>query len=733
MGENDVFDLSGLDSSLELNLSIDPSFDLNDSIGTHQNLDEEGEKNVQLNLFEKAIQHYLKHNLTLPCLEETLKLMNDARTSQEKLPQTKYLIFKTLEEKSPYNLRRIYYVKCSKCKIYSNGSSTKQKQECKRCGKVLVVSETNFFVYIPVTYQLIQSLNVNWSVIQKYNDTLDDTGDLMTDVHSAIFLRNIYDSFINSEQNVLSLTLNTDGANKFKSNNFSVWPIQLIQNYLPPEVRFKPINILTVGLYYGEHKPDCMAYFEPLVSEFKMFSERGLNLTIEKKEYIFCPLITHVVVDLPAKRMLQCIRQFNGYNACTYCKHPGTQIKISGIKKVVRYTNEEFALRSEVDTLKAMYKRNFNPDNNDGVMAMSCLVSLPKFKIIKGFGVDYMHCVPLGVLRRILDFFINPKHHSRAFYLNKTKLALLEKKFLSIKPISEIKRKPKPLRHRSEYKANELRSILLYYFPVCLIGVLPSRYVNHFQQLSFAIYILLKSYISNDDLIKAEKYLKDFVHEFETIFGKSAMVMNIHLLTHIVESVKWLGPLWTQSAFPFERNNGVLLKSITGATDILDQMTSKYLLQKYLQKSFKCKVDDSIKFTGRSITMKDVSLTLYEDCSDKYISIKNQTLNVYRAIQINKVKYTSRAKKELKKSIDYFIGLKSGTFGIAKFYVTHGNKKYVFLDEYETIETIGHILDVEPTTVNVFAPVDTIDKKYIYMKLNKKEYITCMPNNFENE
>lgn len=120
-------------------------------------------------------------------------------------------------------------------------------------------------------------------------------------------------------------------------------------------------------------------------------------------------------------------------------------------------------------------------------------------------------------------------------------------------------------------------------------------------------------------------------------------------------------------------------------------------------------------------------------CSNKCIKIKNGNFNAYKGIKIAGIKYTSRIYKELKKSIDYFVGLKSGTFGIAKYYIIHENKKYVFLEEYETIDTIGHILDVEPTTVNIYAPVDSIVNKYIYMKLNNREYISCMPNNLENE
>lgn len=375
-------------------------------------------------------------------------------------------------------------------------------------------------------------------------------------------------------------------------------------------------------------------------------------------------------------------------------------------------------------------------------MGISCLVSLLEFKIIKGFGIDYMHCVDLGVVRRLLGFFINSKNHKRPYYLNNEKLALLDRKFTSMfgftndfwnRSVSEIIRKPKPIKKRAEYTANELRSILLYYFPVCLINVLPRKYVENFQQLSFAIYTLSKSSISKIDLIEAEQQLKDFVQGYENLYGKQEMVMNVLLLTHIVESVKYLGPLWTQSAFPFERNNGILLKSTNGSTNVLDQISSKILLKRHLQTMSKNKSDETLEFIGKRIILKDVCMTSYADCSEKPIEIKCHTLNVYRGIKINDVKYTSRLHKNLKKSIDYFIGLKSGSFGIAKFYVFHENKSYVMFEKYEVVESIGHILVVTTKNVFIYAPVDSIIKKYIYMTLNKKEYITCLPNNFENE
>lgn len=316
--------------------------------------------------------------------------------------------------------------------------------------------------------------------------------------------------------------------------------------------------------------------------------------------------------------------------------------------------------------------------------------------------------------------------------MKKNQLALLEKRFMSIKPISEIKRKPRPFKERSDYKANELRSILLYYFPVCLIGIIPHVYVKKIQKLSIGIYTLLKLSITKKDLAEAEKNLKEFVHEYRILYGFQEMVMNVHLVSHIVDSVKHLGPLWTQSAFPFEKYNGILLNSVRGKSAVLDQMSSKYLLRRYLQKSFQPRIQKVTKFIGRPINVIETA-TLYDDNSDKCIKLKDASLLVYRGLKINDIKYTSRLYRVLKKSIDFFIGLDSGSFGIVKYYIFINEQKFVVLEEYEALDRIGHILDVEPTTLNIYAPVDSIDKKYIYMKCHDKQYISCLPNDFENE
>lgn len=82
-----------------------------------------------------------------------------------------------------------------------------------------------------------------------------------------------------------------------------------------------------------------------------------------------------------------------------------------------------------------------------------------------------------------------------------------------------IKRKPRSLEERKNYKANEISGMLLYYLRVCLNGILPKRYLDNFQLLSSSIYKLLETRISNKDLDETENKLNQFVNEFELLYG----------------------------------------------------------------------------------------------------------------------------------------------------------------------------------------------------------------------
>lgn len=178
-----------------------------------------------------------------------------------------------------------------------------------------------------------------------------------------------------------------------------------------------------------------------------------------------------------------------------------------------------------------------------GVKRISCMVAAIDFDLIFSFPIDYMHCVLLGIMKKLLNLWLDTSNHKKPYYIEKKNQIALSKRLVNIKPISEIIRKPRSIFSRGDYKANEYRSLLYYYLWFALDGLLDAKYVKHFRLLSSSIYALSTNSISLQSIEYARIQLIDFVNQFEVLYGKSNVTINLHLLKHIPMQVENLGPL----------------------------------------------------------------------------------------------------------------------------------------------------------------------------------------------
>lgn len=254
------------------------------------------------------------------------------------------------------------------------------------------------------------------------------------------------------------------------------------------------------------------------------------------------------------------------------------------------------------------------------------------------------------------------------------------------------------------------------------------------RQLSAAVYILLQNTISKEEVDRAEQMLNSFVKDHQELFGKQNMVMVIHLLKHFSQSVRRLGPMWCHSAFPFERNNGCLLKLAVGTTDVMHQISSKYVLGQSMKRndSANTEMDNKI-LLGKPENIKETGSIIFDIGSLDFSSFANKMLAVHKRIRLKNIIYTSRLYTRPKRSIDYFIGLKNGVVGTAKYYFLHNEVICVMLEEFEVLDSIEHIDKVLSTKRLIVAPVHEIEKKYLFMNIGLNHYIVCRPNRFENE
>lgn len=334
---------------------------------------------------DRLIIFYLRHNLSLVCLEELMELLNLQREICDQLPTHKKQILKLFRENKDM-IEVIYFIRCAKCKkIVEKNSENVDRVMC--CDTVVKKTETNFYVHMPLKKQIVQSIKSNWQDIENF-DTTGKENDSISDAHDGDILKEVLKQYEDDDLNILSLCVNVDGANKFNSNLVSLWPIQFTQNYLPPKIRFLPHNVLVSGLLYTEEQFDFREYFLPVIRELQSLKQQNIVMTIKEEIYTFQPVVTHCAVDLPAKAKFQETKQFGGYDACSYCEIPGERVIINckikkkknqsnnggrlednHVKKVqqIRYPEGtcSYALRDEKETLKKMLAASSN--NNEAV------------------------------------------------------------------------------------------------------------------------------------------------------------------------------------------------------------------------------------------------------------------------------------------------------------------------------------------------------------------------------
>lgn len=161
---------------------------------------------------------------------------------------------------------------------------------------------------------------------------------------------------------------------------------------------------------------------------------------------------------------------FNGFFACGFCLHPGKSIKNPSGSSTVRYLwlDERPLPRETSETVNTMVNMT-GGQIKCGIKGVSPLLGLKEFDIVNSMAIDYLHSVLKGVVEKLLDLWLNAKFHKKEFYLRPKQQHALDLRISKIKASCEITRKPVSAKNVS--KANEVRTLLLYFLPVAMKGL----------------------------------------------------------------------------------------------------------------------------------------------------------------------------------------------------------------------------------------------------------------------
>jgi hypothetical protein len=190
-----------------------------------------------------------------------------------------------------------------------------------------------------------------------------------------------------------------------------------------------------------------------------------------------------------------------------------------------------------------------------------------------------MHACWIGVATQFTSVFLKS---TRANYYIGTYIDEIDLILLSAKPTNEIPRVPRSITLRALFKASENREFVLFYSPVVFENLLPPLYFRHWLLFVNSMRMLFVTEIPPEHRRVAKMLLHKFVKDIPKLYGSEQMTYNVHLLTHLMDTVEYWGAPWSYSAFLFEHFGGSLAKNYHGTTQLPKQIMSNFRVSQQL-------------------------------------------------------------------------------------------------------------------------------------------------------
>jgi len=326
----------------------------------------------------------------------------------------------------------------------------------------------------------------------------------------------------------IKIDISIDGLPLSKSSSSQFWPILssiVAEFYTDPFI---------VGIYHGDAKPKCCKeYLKYFIQDCKKIFDDGI-MEFGKKIDV---KINAIICDTPEKSFIKGTVGHNAYFGCGNCIQEGDYIEHR-----VTFPERNAILRSD-DT----FKQKQHEEHHKFISPLEDL----NIGMITQIPLDYMHLVLLGVMKKLLQFWVRGKKNVRFTPSVLKHISPLLVSMSSSLP-NEFSRKPRALELVDRFKATELRQILLYTGPVIFYNNLSSNQYIHFLVLSVAIRILCSPEHYKNLIIYARCLLHYFVKHYSTLYGKQHISYNVHNLIHLCDYVNIFGPLDKFSAFKYE-------------------------------------------------------------------------------------------------------------------------------------------------------------------------------------
>lgn len=296
-------------------------------------------------------------------------------------------------------------------------------------------------------------------------------------------------------------------------------------------------------------------YLSKFIEEMNRLQETGITIS----NRLFNISIKAFICDRPARSLLKSMKNHGDYFACERRDKKRTVYPLSNDSEP--RTNESFRNQS-------------NPEHH--IEKSPLLLIEPEVDLVRQFVFDPMHLLFLGVMRKLLDCWVDGsvKRHLKMSNNDKIRLSCL---LIKIKVPSEFQRSTRSLTDFHKFKAIEFQFLLLYGGPVVFKKILPTTIYKHFLLLHVACRILFSNDITVKKVKHAKFFLKNFVSIAPLLYSLQFIVGNIHSLYYLADDVELMQCcLSLVSSYSFENLLGKIKRLLRTGNNPLVQLCRQF-------------------------------------------------------------------------------------------------------------------------------------------------------------
>ncbi|CAF1176624.1 unnamed protein product, partial [Didymodactylos carnosus] len=311
----------------------------------------------------------------------------------------------------------------------------------------------------------------------------------------------------NERGRFITLTMNVDGIAIDTAGETSIWVIMFIINEIKRQQRYLMSSCIIGGIYPGARKPNRKQMSEMLRCMYEQLELLEQNITYTLKHgndhnartttkmtrlKVFLILAS---CDKPAISLVQNLPEPNAAYGCQFCEEEGATVQtnktktnrirvfIPGQQQAPLRTNERYDMAiqyiesTDPSSLNTINKKTIFARKLRGYLGYCHLRQLQYFKIGLSCVFDSLHTLYQGCFKRLLSLYFDKKNRAEDYSCYEH-TQLLAERLKQVKFPSTTYRIPRALDKWRKFKANELRTMLLFGF-VIFEHLLVTPYYEH--------------------------------------------------------------------------------------------------------------------------------------------------------------------------------------------------------------------------------------------------------------